>query len=138
MGLYINDSNRIVYPLVDSEIGDEFLFDVMNTTNIAAGPFSYANVRVIMFINEYVRDNVSSLSCTATLLKPNVGTLTNCSTVHIIAVTPTTTSTQFTSESTSGATVCNSALMVCSSVKLLFFLQLLYVIASYCSKYDSK
>ena len=145
MDIYISDTNNhIEYPLVESKIGDEFLFDVQNTTDIAAaGPnttFRYATVRIIMFIDEYVRNNVSSLSCIATLLKPNVGTYTNCSTVHIAVTaltttTTTTTTNQSTSESTSRHS--NSALVVCSSVKLLCFFQLLYVIASYYSKYDS-
>ena len=145
MDLHIhNTNNRPFYPLVDSTIGDEFLFDVQNTTDMAAEPdFRYANVRVIMFIDEYVHKNVASLSCIAKL--STADTPTNCSTVYIAVtnetaatttaptITTATTSNQPTFQSISG----NSALMACSSVKLLCFFQLLYVILSYYSKYDS-
>ena len=108
--LYSSDANNHTsYPLINSEIGDGFLYDESITWE-EAGPnakFSYANVRVIMFINEHVCKNVKYLSCIARL--SNVDTPARCNTVRIqvtnqIATTTATTSNQPTSESTSART----------------------------------
>ena len=137
-----NDSG-IFYPLEDNVIAAKLLFDA-DITRQPAGPnttFSYANVRIIMFIDEYVRNNIASLTCTAILLNQN-GCFTNSNTVHIAVANPTTTTTvtnpttttsnQSIPESSSSCMrACSLALTVCSSVKLLCFFQLMYVIATY-------
>ena len=63
----------------------ELLFDAATTKSVGSTDTSssYANVRAIMFIDEYVKNNVESLSCTAILLKPNT---INSSTMHSIEV----------------------------------------------------
>ena len=149
-------SNNSILP-VETVTVSEFLFDAA-TTLIPGGPndptFSYANVQVIMFINEYVRTNITSLICTARLSTTNPTTIIS-STVNIAVIndnqsSPITTipSSQPTSESELSSEpptchsmevwVCNSALVVCSqtlSLKLLCFCQLLllYAIASCCT-----
>ena len=135
-------SNNSTLP-VETVTVNEFLFDAA-TTLIPGGPndptFSYANVQVIMFINEYVRINIASLICAARLSTTNPITITS-STVDIAVINPPTTtipSSQPTSELSSEPPTChssNSALVVCFpalSIKLLCFCQLLllYAIAS--------
>ena len=65
--LHITETNNYTFdPLIER---DKLLFDA-NTAIERAGTFSYANVRVIMFIDEYVRHDVASISCTATYIHP--------------------------------------------------------------------
>lgn len=112
-------------------------------TSVSGTNLSYANVHIIMLIDdEYVRSNVSNLTCKVILSK-NGKTNTKANKVRIVVTnqtmsTTTTTTLSDHQPSTSvpptQALVCNSALLTCSSelfLKLLCFYQLLlYVICS--------
>ena len=121
----------------------DLLFDAA-TTLISAGPNStsvYANVRIIMFIDEFVRINVPFIHC-KTVVSRGGQTFRNFTTVDIIfaeahlpttAVPSTTLVPTSTSKPSTCTQQCSSAHVVCSSehiLGLLCLIQLLYVIAS--------
>ena len=128
-----------MYPTRHNVTIGKFLFDAAATESAEPTDttFSYANVRVIMFIDEYVKNNVESLSCTATLLKPN----TSCNSTmqsHIKVISEQISSTQLPYTcAPAKSLISNSVLVVCSPtliVVLLGFFQLLQLhpIVSYC------
>ena len=120
------------------DILDNFLFDA-KTTLMSAGPngtSNSANVHIIMYINEFVRNNVPFIYCKVVVSREQ--TFINSSTVHIVVTDqPRSLPPTAVPSLSSTLTLCNSAHMVCSSepcLGLLCFIQLLYfVIASYCS-----
>ena len=145
--ILLNDSNLLSVTERMPAGDQEFLFDAA-ATRISGGPndtFSYANVQVIMFINEYIDNNVESLICTAKLLRTNSPRridITSTVDIEVINQTEKAISSQCTSKPTSEPPTCtwacNSALVVYSpalSLKLLCFCQflLLYTIASCCT-----
>lgn len=139
--LHIVFSNNSTLP-IERVSASEFLFNAA-TTLIPGGPndttFSYANVRVIMYIDEYVHNNVASLICTATLLTPSTMRIFSTMDIEVInQALPTTANQPISLESTPEPPTCNSALVICSPalpLNLLCFCQLLllYAIASCCT-----
>ena len=128
------------------EILNDVLFDA--ATTIRDGPninSYYADVRIIMFIDEYVRNNVSFVHCKVTVSGDESSKNENM--VNIIVSDPLVPTTAIPNSllpltSTSKPPtcmkklICNSAHVVCSSrlhLGLLCFIQMLYVVASYSS-----
>ena len=124
---------------------EDFLYDAI--TAISGGPngTSYANVRFIMFIDEYVLENVLYVMCEATLEGGDPPQ--DQSTVHIVATDQTVSATAISLPSDSMTLsakppslmqvpdlICSSACVPCCSIlyfKLLCFFQGVYLIVLY-------
>ena len=148
VSLYTSNNHELydsVYPIERNHGILKNLLFYANTTLISTGPTNTANVHIIMYINEFVRNNVPFIHCKVRVSRDEQ-TLKAETTVYItVTDLPTTAvpTTQLSPTSTSKPPVCiqqlvcNSAHVVCSSepcLGLLCFIQLLYyVIASYCS-----
>ena len=129
-----NRNNEELYRRIgEIEPSNNFPFNA-STTVVSAGPNSYADVHIIIFVDEYVRNNVSNLTCKTVLSKD--GFSSNISRVRIEVTNQTmstTTSYNQTPTSMPPTSVCNSAFMARSSelfLELLCFYLLLYVSCS--------
>ena len=127
---------------------NDVLFDAATTIAMCGPNFSsnYADVRIIMFIDEYVRNNVPFVHCEVTV-SDDYSSNKNENMVNITVSDPLVPTTAIPNSllpltSTSKPPtcmkklICNSAHVVCSSrlhLGLLCFIQMLYVVASYSS-----
>ena len=120
--------DRRLYHSAEPVISNNFLYDAATSIISDDSATSYADVRFIAFIDEYVFDNVPFFECRTSLSKEG-NTHYNYSTVHIAVTNQPVSTTVISSDTIS----CNSTVACCSELylKLMLLFQVLFMSALY-------
>ena len=95
---YFNDTNNNEINPLDGR----FLFDSNTTLIKRDGAYTYANMRVVMFIDDYIYYNITSIACRACVSRSNF-TVTDCATNAVRIGQPLSTTTLTSNEPTNTA-----------------------------------